>query len=508
MSNRRLYFLAGILALIALLIFGYKAALLGFPLRPHEQAPAWELEVRVGFQASGEPVRLSLRLPSGGNGYEIADEQFVSGGYGVNTRSKAGNRAVVWSSRHPEGEQFLYYRARVRPGAPAQTERDTTAPVLESPDFEGARQAAAVALVEEVRGRSADAETLVTELLRLSRVPAEHGHVAALYGHDPTLVERLHTTVEVLTAAGVGARVVHGVRLQSLARHAGLQHWLEVFDRGTWRAFDPHSGVPGIPEEYLPWWYGDLPLAQLRGGQHLHTKIALIGTPEPALRTAAWRERRFEGGWAKLSLLDLPVETRAVYMVLLTVPVGVFLLVIARNLIGIKTFGTFMPVLIALAFRETQLLWGLVLFSLLVALGLAVRFYLDRLKLLLVPRLAAVLIVVILLMLSMSLVSQQLGLHRALSVALFPMVILAMTIERMTVVWEERGAREALQQGFGSLMVATFAYGVMNIDLVEHLVFVFPELLLLILAATLLLGRYTGYRLSELARFRAFGGRA
>jgi hypothetical protein len=33
-------------------------------------------------------------------------------------------------------------------------------------------------------------------------------------------------------------------------------------------------------------------------------------------------------------------------------------------------------------------------------------------------------------------------------------------------------------------------------------VFVFPELLLVLLAATLLLGRYYGYRLLELPRFK------
>jgi hypothetical protein len=37
----------------------------------------------------------------------------------------------------------------------------------------------------------------------------------------------------------------------------------------------------------------------------------------------------------------------------------------------------------------------------------------------------------------------------------------------------------------------------------QHLFFVFPELLLLLLAGTLLLGRYSGYRLVELWRFRA-----
>jgi hypothetical protein len=83
------------------------------------------------------------------------------------------------------------------------------------------------------------------------------------------------------------------------------------------------------------------------------------------------------------------------------------------------------------------------------------------------------------------------------------MVILAMTIERMSLIWEELGATEALIQGIGSLAVAALGYLCMSSRYLEHLVFVFPELLLLILALTLLLGRYTGYRLTELWRFRS-----
>ncbi len=82
------------------------------------------------------------------------------------------------------------------------------------------------------------------------------------------------------------------------------------------------------------------------------------------------------------------------------------------------------------------------------------------------------------------------------------MVILAMTIERMSVVWEERGSADAIKQGLGSLLVAVICYVVMDLDQVRHLVVVFPETLLVVLAATLLLGRYTGYRLLELLRFR------
>jgi hypothetical protein len=127
----------------------------------------------------------------------------------------------------------------------------------------------------------------------------------------------------------------------------------------------------------------------------------------------------------------------------------------------------------------------------------------EHLRLLLVPRLASVLIIVVLLMALVSILAHQLGFETGLSVALFPMVILTMTIERMSIVWEERGPMEAIQQGVGSLLVAALCYTVMENAVLKHLFFVFPELLLCVLAFTLLLGRYSGYRLLELFRFRA-----
>jgi hypothetical protein len=99
--------------------------------------------------------------------------------------------------------------------------------------------------------------------------------------------------------------------------------------------------------------------------------------------------------------------------------------------------------------------------------------------------------------------TNKLGLERGLSMALFPMVIITMTIERMSIVWDELGSFETIKQGTGSIIAAMIAYLIMSISYVEHLLFVFPELLLILLAATLLLGRYSGFRLLELRRFKA-----
>jgi len=244
----------------------------------------------------------------------------------------------------------------------------------------------------------------------------------------------------------------------------------------------------------------------IKGANKQALKISVRKNTQSSIQAAMVRGEIISPQLLSFSLFNLPVQSQEVYRILLTIPLGAFLLVILRNVVGVKTFGTFMPVLIALSFRETQLVWGVVLFSIVIAAGLAIRFYLEQLKLLLVPRLGAVLIIVILLMVTISILSHKLGIERGLSVALFPMVILTMTIERMSIVWEERGASEAIQQGIGSLLVAAFAYLFMSNSYLEHMVFIFPELLLVVLAITLLLGRYSGLRLLEIKRFKALAG--
>src|SRR5690606_19793011 len=112
---------------------------------------------------------------------------------------------------------------------------------------------------------------------------------------------------------------------------------------------------------------------------------------------------------------SLPLQTQDVYKILLMVPIGAFIMLLLRNIVGIKTFGTFMPVLIAISFKWTSLVAGIALFMLVVGMGLLVRFYMERLKLLLVPRLTAVLIVVVLIMALVSVVSNRLGLEIGLS---------------------------------------------------------------------------------------------
>jgi hypothetical protein len=306
-----------------------------------------------------------------------------------------------------------------------------------------------------------------------------------------------------LAGAQIPARVAHGISLRRETGQVSPAPLLEVHDGVQWLYFNPATREPGLPRDFLIWWRGDTRLAEIEGGSNLTVTLAV---QQNLLDSMLVTERRAETSGShsvEFSLFTLPIATQAVYTVLLMIPIGALVIVILRNFIGLKTFGTFMPVLVALAFRETRLLWGVVMFAVIVSLGLVIRFYLEKLRLLLVPRLTCVLTIVVLLMVGISVLSQRLELQPGLSIALFPMVIISMTIERMSIVWEERGASESIQEGVGSLIVAALSYLVMETQSLKHLIFVFPELLLLVITITLLVGRYTGYRLLELRRFKA-----
>jgi hypothetical protein len=488
---------------IGLLIFLYKALLLDFPLVPEVRSHIWDVEAHLTFVSNNKPIKVSMHLPRNSRRFAIVNENFISRGYGVNVVTEDGKRKIHWSIRKARGNQNLYYRASVRRmdrDVPPQKPKGSGP---EKPNLKGPYHEAAEALVSEAREKSADVEGIVLELLRRFNNSQADDNTALLLGKKASAQKKVDLSVQLLALAGIHARSVHGIRLEDQKRDSTIIHWLEIYDQTQWISYDPVSGKRGVPENYLAWWRGMEALVQSQGTKNFAVTVSVSRSEEPALHAALESGELKKPFLLDFSLFSLPIESQSVYHVILLLPVGVFLLVILRNVIGIRTFGTFMPVLIALAFRETQLLWGLFLFTTLITLGLGIRLYLAHLKLLVVPRLAAILIIVIFLMAVFSILTHKLGLERGLSVALFPMVILTMTIERMSIVWEELGAYQTLIQGAWSIIAAVLAYLVMIISYIEHLVFVFPELLFILLAVTISLGRYSGFRLLELPRFKS-----
>ncbi len=501
MKHRYVFVLATLLAALGLSIFGYKWQVLGFPISEDQETAVWTIESAIKFESGPGSIKVQMHVPTLTPGFRMLNEISVSRGYGFNLNYGSGGREAQWAIRRADGKQTIYYRISVYEDSSVDVS-DTTPPFPPMPVINEPMKTAVDVLVDDVRAHSADAASFTTELLRRMNDPSPDPNVELLLSGVSSSVEFVDVARMMLASARIPARTVHGFLLDGRQRSAELVSWLEIHDGDRWLYFNPATGEEHLPDRFLIWWRGNERLVNVEGGSKVEVDFAIQKNYLDAIAIAETQAKQQGTSAFDFSLYSLPIRTQAVYAVLLMIPIGALVLVIMRNIVGIDAFGTFMPVLIALAFRETKLFWGVILFTLLVTLGLTIRFLLDRLRLLLVPRLSAVLIVVVILMLFISLMSHRLGLETGLSVALFPMVIIAMTIERMSVVWEERGAADAIRAGLGSLVVAVVAYIFMGIEWLEHLLFTFPELLLVILAIVVMLGRYTGYRLTELRRFK------
>ena len=508
MKKTQLYLLALALAALALSAIVYKWQVLQFPLQAESTVEVWTLQARIGYVPEQGANRVSLLVPGDTPGWSVLDERFVARRHSRLEESGPEGREIEWSTRRATGEQALYYRATVVRATPAADpllllpDRPALIPHLEEPYGTAAR-----AILDEVSEETADVETFSRELVRRFHAEQpgedvrllsdmyedEHGKVAFIAG--------------LLAIRNINARPVHGLQLDPEAGAGELRPWLAVQDQpgedGRWFLIDPRSDAAGWPPNFFLWSVSGKPVSSVEGNDAATLELSGSRNMADAIAIAERRLEVRDADLVRFSLLSLPLQAQQTYAILLMVPVGAFIMLLLRNLVGLKTFGTFMPVLVALAFRDTGLTAGVALFVLVVGAGLLARFYLERLRLLLVPRLTAILILVVLLMAMVSVLSNRMELEVGLSVALFPMVIMAMTIERMSVAWDERGGANAVREGVGTLMVAALAYLVMSWPWLERFVFVFPEFLLLLLAGCLLLGRYSGYRLTELYRFRA-----
>lgn len=469
---------------------------MGVPWLPGEQQPVWLVEARIDFQAWNEPVTLSFNIPDATPGFRVLSEQAASPGYGFAITRHNGDRRAEWTIRNASGPQTLYFKTRLIPSAAAPTASVTAHTPEPEPVFlEEPRATAARALIEQAGARASNATSLARELIALITAPEPDQNTRLLLSDTPA-VTTLH---QLLNQAGTPARIAEGLVLEDARRQQTLQPYLQVYDDGHWVTFNPRTGEQGIPPDTLLWRQQSGSLLDVVGGSDSQLHFSMLRQTLPALQVA--RAEAEANTLGALSLYQLPVEQQGMFRMLLLLPFGALIVCIMRILVGIRTSGTFMPVLIAVAFVQTSLLPGLAAFIGVVTLGLLMRGYLSSLNLLLVSRISALIVLVLFITAAISIIGYQMGFATGMTVTFFPMVILAWTIERMSILWEEEGAHEVLIQGGGSLLVAVIAYLVMRAPLAEHLSFNFPELHLVVLGLILLLGQYTGYKLSELRRF-------
>ncbi len=504
-----------ILLITILLVLGigttiYKINVLGFSFSTDKKETIWAIESRVNFHADGGPVKISLNLPDNSSGLVITESLQQTKGYKL-TRAKAqdGVKRIIWSREDtPKGPQHFYYRVNIFRRKSAQKvsrkKTPTTIPQLSQP-FTNVYLEAATNLIKEAQNPKHDAIKTGTNIINQLNSPETNQSASTLLEMPRDLGGRLGLASDLLTMAKIHNRIVKGLILSKNNRNKKLSAFIEVFDGKKWQLINPKTAEIENPDAFLIWQQHNESLLEIEGGSKAKIRFSSLATKILANQAAIKGGQQKKSWLIDFSIYSLPVSSQNAFKILLLIPFGALIVVILRNLVGIQTMGTFMPILIALSFLQTTLVVGLILFLIVVCVGLILRALLSHLNLLLVPRISAILVFVITIYLAISVIGYKMGSEVGLSVTFFPMIIISWSIERMCVLWEEEGGKDVLIQGSGSLFTASVIYVLMKNNFIGNMTYAFPELLLVLLAIILMIGTYSGYRLSELRRFEPMG---
>ncbi|MFH2118544.1 MAG: 7TM domain-containing protein [Candidatus Paceibacterota bacterium] len=193
-----------------------------------------------------------------------------------------------------------------------------------------------------------------------------------------------------------------------------------------------------------------------------------------------------------------------ILVLLLLFPLIASIIAASRHVIGLKGFGVYIPAVLSVAFVSTGIGAGLIIFlAVLIASSLA-RFVVRHLKLPFLPRTAMILWIVSFLIAALLIVSSWLGFSSLLTLNIFPLLIIILLTENFMSTQLFNSQKEALSITFETLIIAVGCALLINLESVQQIVLLYPELSLLGVAAiNLLVGKYTGLRLLERTRFQS-----
>ncbi len=506
--------------LVPAALIAYKLFFLHYPLSALIPQASYRVDLSMQVDGHGEDIEISTFLPNSDARQLISEEQNMPGPFALNLIPDSLNRVASWRARELKGRHTILYTFSVQP----QHIRYAVPEEMPIPSNYAESLAPYLAPTEGIQA----GDPLIVETLQQALAEPAPGILEAItaiytYTRDDLANRNFAGYTDALTALKLGeascngkgrlfvamartlklpSRLVGGLILEQGAKRITHQ-WVEVFINGHWVPFDPlNDHFAEIPANYLTLYYGDQVLFRRTANVNFQYffKMTKRLLPRPPSQTVI-----------KASALDLMNMytlfgkvgiSQNLLKIILMLPLGALMVTILRNVIGLDTFGTFLPALIAAAARETGFWWGMTGFLAIILIAVLVHMGLDHLRLLHTPKMAIMLTVVIIVMLLTSALSVEFGYVELAHVTLFPIAILAITAERFALVQTEQGLRQALKLLLTTLLAVGACFAVMDSLFFQSMVLVFPELLLVGIGLNLWLGKWIGIRASEFVRFR------
>lgn len=486
--------------LFAVAVTYYKITVWGFSVKPSEQTDIWTIDAHISFKPDGNPIEISLAAPRIGTEYKILSEDVIGKGYS-SVKDEKKHRLNITAAPKKQ-KQNVYYRLMLYDNTDVVGKvAMKIPPKVKKPQISDEQEKEMVEAIWRLAEDSQIEGSNVQKLLAVlnDEVPSpEVDTFLPVKKSQSIMAEKI---IYLLSYKGIPARLVRGVKLNEKKKVAPADLMLEVYEGKKWMLYNIETGAKGLPKNFVIFQRGDVSLFDVSGGYDSKLRFSVSKSVISSFKMAGRRAKYENSRLFNYTIYNLPSLEQNTLKWLMIFPLGILLVVLLRNVVGIQTMGTFTPMLISMSLIRTGFWPGLVCFAVIVALGLLIRTLLTRLNLLLVPRISAVVIFVILIMQVLTVLGFSFDLKIAASAVFFPIIITAWIIERACITWEEEGARNAIRQIATTSAVAIVTYIIISNEYIRYIMFAFNEWNLVILFLVMLLGTYTGYRLTELKRF-------
>ncbi len=197
-------------------------------------------------------------------------------------------------------------------------------------------------------------------------------------------------------------------------------------------------------------------------------------------------------------------------VVLLLFPIIATFVVLLRQVFGLQAFGIYTPTIITVVFMAMahksldDLAYPIAIYIFVIVIGMLMRFVFKKLRLLYLPRVALNLTIITFSVLFILTIAGSFGMTEF---SFFPILILITIVEKFVLVQIEKGTKVAASLAFETLFIAIIGYLIMTpITPIGQYISIgvqeYPYLILFIIPVNLILGKWTGLRVTELIRFK------
>jgi len=314
-------------------------------------------------------------------------------------------------------------------------------------------------------------------------------------GHGSKLGSNL-AAITLSRAAHLPARLVSGIALSESFESPAPVYWVEIYYENKWHSFDIANGYfDHLPAEYVPFSKGKNSIVEV---ENLQLKSAdwLIHHSAPQ------RGMFVSDNSSALQMMDLtrlPVMVREELTVLLLLPFGVLITVLLRNIVGVRTFGTFSPTLLALAAVFVDWLTAILAFSLITALGvLGSSVALPKIKLNRTPRLSIIFTLVAIIMAFVASFIGYVSPTEQGGMILLPIVILTTLVDNIYSTLDERGLHVVALRLFWTIVAALSSLLILLQTGLGNWLLIYPEFHVFTIAIIIAIGHYDYRQLTDM----------